>query len=335
METVLIAPDGALARFPFAALPGREPDTFLIEDMALATVPAPQLLGELLSAAKQPSNETSSPQLLMVGNVDFGKASPENTKPTSLLATRGGSLSSFAPLPGTATEIEAIQKVYQSQFKNPPTVLAAASATKGALQAQLANARWIHLATHGFFAPAERQSANSERADPLALDQEISSVAGWNPGLLSGIVLAGANQSGGEGGILTAAEVAALDLTQTELVVLSACETGLGRLAGGEGALGIQRAFHAAGVRTVLGSLWKVDDTATQILMTEFYRNHWEKKMSPLAALRAAQLALLNSTLDTSKLRGLTVEEPQTAQRATSARLSPRLWAAFVLSGSP
>src|SRR5205814_5061847 len=94
-----------------------------------------------------------------------------------------------------------------------------------------------------------------------------------NPLVLSGLVLAGANLpprpdslgiAQGDGGILTAEAVASLPLVNLELAVLSACETGLGEVAGGEGVFGLQRAFHLAGARTVIASLWKIDDTATQ-----------------------------------------------------------------------
>ena len=164
------------------------------------------------------------------------------------------------------------------------------------------------------------------------------STSGWNPGLLSGVVLAGVNRpldGSHDDGILTAAEVADMNLGNTQLVVLSACETGLGQMAGGEGALGLQRAFHVAGARTVLASLWKVDDQATQLLMTQFYDNLWSKNLPPLAAFRAAQLSLLNGTVDVSALRGLDSEDDKPEDGAAGKRLSPRLWAAFVLSGSP
>ena len=95
--------------------------------------------------------------------------------------------------------------------------------------------------------------------------------------------------------IKTAQEIAFLPLDRVELAVLSACQTGLGKVAGGEGLIGIQRAFQVAGVRTTVASLWKVDDQATRKLMELFYTNLLKKEMSHLDALRDAQLYILNN----------------------------------------
>ena len=110
-----------------------------------------------------------------------------------------------------------------------------------------------------------------------------------------------------------------------QLVVLSACETGLGQSAGGEGLLGLQRAFQAAGARTVVASLWKVPDAATRDLMERFYDNLWNKEMGKLESLREAQLWLLRER----GARGLDLI-PSTTQ---PKRLPAYYWAAFVLSG--
>jgi CHAT domain-containing protein len=150
----------------------------------------------------------------------------------------------------------------------------------------------------------------------------------------------------GEDGILTAEEIQSLDLRGTELVVLSACETGLGRSRLGQGVLGLQRAFHAAGASAVVASLWKVDDAATSVLMEHFYTNLWVKKMPKLEALRQAQLAVLN---DPGLVRsrpaelakrgiGETPEKLPDSGRvapryARDARSDPSRWAAFILSG--
>ena len=154
-------------------------------------------------------------------------------------------------------------------------------------------------------------------------------VTGFNPDLLSGLALAGANlqpEPGRDDGILTAQEIAFLPLNGVDTVVLSACETGLGNTAGGEGLISVQRAFQISGARTTLASFWKVNDVVTQRLMVRFYRNLWEKDMPRLDALREAQLYVLNNP---DAIRGASLEPDDQNQ----PRVSPRFWAAFTLSG--
>ena len=227
-------------------------------------------------------------------------------------------------------------------------------ATEQALREQAPQHRYLHLATHGFFAPPEIRSALAPRKP----DERLSSTAdlfgergvvGFNPLLLSGIVLAGANrppEADQDDGILTALDVLELDLSRVDLAMLSACETGLGEVAGGEGLLGLQRAFQIAGARTVVSSLWKVDDPATQALMSEFYRNLWERKLGKLESLRQAQISMLhNYDAKTGTFRGtvgpLKPALPAPSGKPKSAltnqsgdgRTPPFYWAAFVLSG--
>jgi CHAT domain-containing protein len=151
-------------------------------------------------------------------------------------------------------------------------------------------------------------------------------------------VFAGANSPQGDNkddGLLTADEIAFLPLNAVQLVILSACETGLGEVAGGEGVLGLQRAFQVSGAKTTISSFWSVDDDYTKLLMQEFYLNHEVKGLSKSDALRNAQLALLRKTLTTQSTedRGdkrLTKPTPDTPDSKT---LSPQFWAAFTLSG--
>ncbi len=163
---------------------------------------------------------------------------------------------------------------------------------------------WIlHMATHGFFLPDQWSDPTGEGPSPmvglLGGPDRLSGPLPENPLLRSGLALAGANTwlKGGslphdaEDGLLTAEDVSGLDLTATELVVLSACETGLGEIRTGEGVFGLRRAFILAGARTLVMSLWKVPDELTRRLMEEFYCRVLSRQ-GRAAALREAQLAL-------------------------------------------
>jgi CHAT domain-containing protein len=209
--------------------------------------------------------------------------------------------------------------------------------------------RYVHLATHGFFAPTTVRSALSEDkrggVETYQTGQDRK-IVGFNPGLLSGLVLAGANRSNNaelvadptatiaDDGIMSALEVASLDLHGVDLAVLSACETGLGQTAGGEGMLGLQRAFQVAGAKSTVTSLWSVDDAATQMLMTEFYKRLWDREhpVGKLEALRQAQLEMLRHYDPKSgQLRGIEIE--QVPEQNQTSGLSPKYWAAFELGG--
>ena len=139
-------------------------------------------------------------------------------------------------------------------------------------------------------------------------------------------------------GLVTAEETAALELSACHLAVLSACETGLGRVAGGEGVLGLQRAFHQAGARMVLSSLWRVEDEATWRLMLKFYPGLWKEKLSPIVALRKAQLSVVADDAGSADRRGPGPIVPSAARKkstTTQPSILPRSWAAWVISGSP
>lgn len=164
-----------------------------------------------------------------------------------------------------------------------------------------------------------------------------------NSDLLSCLALAGANgvgKAGPDDGLFTAADAGSLQLQGTELVVLSACSTGLGTTASGEGLLGLQRAFQIAGAKTTISTLWNVDDAATRQLMVRFYQNLWgEQKKSRLDALRDAQLFILNHPESITQNSGNRQggRRPPTVVTTNSGsdpgRTSPYYWAAPVLSG--
>ena len=154
------------------------------------------------------------------------------------------------------------------KLPKPPDVVerTGADANVAQLVKDLPTARWAHLATHGFFAaPESQEREHLFRPDDflMGVGGERRGAAARNPLTLSGLVLAGANQpTDADGGVLTGEAVAGLDLDDMDLAVLSACQTGLGEAADGEGVFGLQRAFHIAGAKNVVASLWKVDDEA-------------------------------------------------------------------------
>jgi CHAT domain-containing protein/Flp pilus assembly protein TadD len=328
ISTVFVSPDQDLARLPFAALPGSRPNCYLIEEIAIAVLPVAQFLPELV----KPTDKVGAPSLLVVGGVDYGS---DPGKPAggvrAATAARGGRATVWAPLPATREEVIAIKDSFEQAFPNGAVkALRAGQATEQAVRQLAGKHRWLHLATHGFFTPPVPKTAGADRG-PVGFDDARRAAVLQHPGLQSGIVLAGANRPPAEGqddGILTALEVSHLDLRRAELVVLSACETGLGQAAGGEGLLGLQRAFQVAGARTVVASLWAVDDDATRKLMVQCYEHWWERKKGKLAGLVEAQRWLLREGVR----RGL-VREDEAPKNARPPRTPPYYWAAFVLSG--
>ena len=329
VKVVLVSPDGPLNGLPWAALPASKQGTFLVHEYAFAVVPVPQLLPELLRGKPRLANQ--QPSLMLAGGIDFGEA---NTRDQETPAGKLPPVPVYRPLAGTESEVNDLEKRFRRTFPQapPPLVLGEDQATKQAILAALAAApahRFLHLATHGFFAGESESSIllAEQRAARQGADlRRLAGVAGRHPGLLSGLVFAGVNRSDRrpEETILTALEAADLELGQVELVVLSACNTGRGQVAGGEGVLGLQRAFQLAGARSVVASLWRVPDEETHQLMREFYRRVWSDTPVPrVEALRQAQLWMLENW----KPRG-GLERP-----APQGPPPPYVWAAFVLSG--
>ena len=249
VKVVLVSPDGPLHGLPWAALPGSHPGTFLVHEYAFAVVPVPQLLPELLRGKPRLANQ--QPSLLLAGGIDFGQ---ENARDAGAPAGKLPPVPVYRPLAGTESEVNDLEKRFRRTFPQapPPLVLGEDQATKQAILAAAPAHRFLHLATHGFFA-GESESSILLAEQRAALQRGdlrlLAGVAGRHPGLLSGLVFAGVNRSDRrpEETILTALEAAELDLGQVELVVLSACNTGRGQVAGGEGVLGLQRAFQLAG----------------------------------------------------------------------------------------
>jgi len=265
--------------------------------------------------------------LALAGGIDYDAELGEETRARLDAATppleagadpsRAG-LAGFLPLPGTAEETAAIAKLYAGVSEREATVLTAASATKAALHAAAPRTRFLHVATHGWFASESFKSQLDTLAERGARDpwQRVEeTLTGFAPETLCGLALAGANRGkdalGRVPGILTAEELATFDLRNCELAVLSACETNVGIRRAGQGIQSLQTALHAAGARTAITSLWKVDDAATRRLFELFYAKLWRSKLGKADALWQAKMAL----------------------RAEGH--PPRDWAGWVLSGDP
>ncbi|MEM8602866.1 MAG: CHAT domain-containing tetratricopeptide repeat protein [Cyanobacteria bacterium P01_H01_bin.121] len=296
-QHLLISPDGNTNSIPFGALLDAE-QRYLVETHELVYLSSGRDLLRLQTS--QPSQQ----QPLIVANPSYAQQ-PQNTSSftvaqASTQTTRGAgdrnlraagyNLFDWSPLPATAPEAQAI-----GQFLGvDPYTETQATET---LIKQTPGPEILHLATHGFF---QAQAAAQDTFE--------------NPLLHSGLVFAGANnptQNAGDDGILTALEISGLDLRGTQLVVMSACETGLGEIESGEGVYGLRRAFTLAGAESQVMSLWQVDDNATKELMIYFYEN-LQAGQGRAEALRQAQLTL--------------------AQNPTYA--DPIYWAAFIPVGN-
>jgi len=214
----------------------------------------------------------------------------------------------FPPLPGTAGEAKALKAILP-QGK----VLTGEQATKTALQQ--ANApRILHIATHGFFLKDEKPGPSNSRSIGLTVINRVSPENGVlvDPLLRSGLALAGANLHGenGDNGVLTAKEAAGLNLWGTKLVVLSACDTGVGEVKNGDGVYGLRRALVLSGSETQVMSLWPVSDIGTRDLMIAYYQG-LQRGEGRSAAMRDVQLRMLRSP----------------------TRRHPYYWASFIQSG--
>jgi MYXO-CTERM domain-containing protein len=307
-KSLVIAPDGELNLVPFAALADESGD-FLVRRFTFTYLSSGRDLLRL--ADRTPS--AGGPVILANPKYDAGAPAGGAPKPGSRgLSADDLSRMRFPPLPGTQAEADAIGPLLPGA-----TVLTGAQATKAALRA-LHGPSVLHVATHGFALPNASDDAEAGKGrrglelvvEPRARKAHVQLDARYR----SGIALAGANtRSAGGDGVLTALEASGLDLGGTRLVVLSACETGVGDVQRGEGVYSLRRAFVEAGAETQVMSLWQVDDRATTTLMSGYYKRLFRDGLGRSEALREQQIAMLG--------------EASTAH--------PFYWASFTVSGDP
>ena len=288
---ILIAPDGTLNVVPFSALVDDKGD-FLVKKLTFTYLTSGRDLLRISAKTKAQGGGV----IIADPSFDSTGKPAKASDSTGSRGMRSLELSSLTwpRLPGTAKEADAVAKTWHGL-----KVLRGADATESAVKA-IHGPKILHLATHGFFLPDEppppsqdnRGGAPAAAMMPQQQESPISEIR-ENPLLRSGLALAGANklESGDEDGILTALEASGLDLEGTKLVVLSACETGVGKVTNGDGVYGLRRALVIAGAESLVMSLWQVDDEATKDLMVGYYAR-LAKGESRSSALRDVQLDL-------------------------------------------
>jgi CHAT domain-containing protein/Tfp pilus assembly protein PilF len=317
---LLLSPDSQLNLIPFAALVD-DNNQYLLETYTITYLSTGRDLRrlQLTAPSQQPPILFANPNYDLPGDpnsiqllANLGNLA-QLPPPSSTSATSSGNRGSlnitltFNSLLNTEDEAAAIAPLFPNS-----TIISQSQATENVLK-RLDSPNILHIATHGFFleiVPPEPSDDSPLLGDsnPLRSRPEHQE----NPLLRSGLALAGFNlrQSGNEDGVLTAMEVAGLRLRGTQLVVLSACKTGVGDTATGEGVYGLRRAFAISGAKTQVMSLWSVETDATQHLMTEYYKRLAQGEERG-EALRQVQLEML---------RGDTFQHPD-------------FWAAFLPSG--
>jgi len=254
---------------------------------------------ELLRAR---SHDEGSDELTALGAADFGPSDRPAAAAGADADIRAWN-PTFAALPAAEAEVRGIAAQFHATRPGGPAAVLAlgGDAQRELLLRRAPETGWLHIATHGWFAPHSVRAwtddpAQESEAVRGALGGAGARVLGMSPMLLCGIALAGANAApdatGRVPGLLTAEELAAADLSNCRLAVLSACESGVGPRRAGQGVASLQRALHMAGARNALTSVWKVPDDATRELMLEFYRRIWVLQEPRHQALWEAKRAL-------------------------------------------
>lgn len=342
-QRVYVVPDGSLSLINWTALPVG-PNGYLIEKGPLI-----HYLSTERDLVQEADTRTGLGGVLLLGGPDFDSAPAEEVAGAQLAAAGQGRESPdatqyrglhascvdfdrvrFRPLPGTLEEVRRIaQRVRVAQRAGGATdssvvLLLGDRASESGFRARARGMNTIHLATHGFVLSGECPSAadESRAIGAVAFDETpvVAAPTGDVPLRLSGLALAGANRratapTGADDGILTSEEIATLDLSSVQWAVLSACDTGVGDPRAGEGVFGVRRAFQLAGARTLIMSLWSIDDQATCAWMDRLYELRLAGKMDTAECVREASLSVLRD------------------RRAKGESTHPFYWGGFVAVG--
>lgn len=311
ITTVYVSPDGIYNQVNLNTLYNADSKKYLLEEKDI------HLLTSLRDLADLKQSKFKKPEYsVLVGNPKFDyDISKLNNKQdnnmSAAVATRGAYGFVLSELPGTKEEVEVIRSTMEKNVVRS-LLLTEENANERDIK-KIKNPDVLHIATHGFF-------LEDPKEEDLTGYAKVEKEYYKNPMMRSGIFFSGANRtyeintanisglSEFEDGMLTAYEAMNMSLDKTELVVLSACETGLGKVKNGEGVYGLQRAFKLAGAKSIIMSLWPVSDDATKDLMISFYSS-WIRTGNLYAAFKEAQLEVKK-------------KYPQ-----------PYYWGAFILSG--
>ena len=337
---ILLVPDGSLHAVNFAALP------IGLEDYLIEKGPLLHYLSAERDLLSSEDRSARGAGLLALGDPSFDETSlfaslsPESQPKRGLLARIKSTFSfrgthsgcedfnklNFKPLPATHKEIDEVSPIWKGSKDREGAVLKLTGAMANETEFKMAapGKRILHLATHGFFleknCPSAIDPSDEQRGPGIADQGNLPPVTGENPLLLTGLALAGANHRDVAGpeeddGILTAEEVATLNLAGVDLVVLSACDTGIGVIRAGEGVFGLRRAFRLAGAQTLITSLWPVEDEVSLQWMKELYKALFRKGLDVAESVYEASLVLLRK------------------QRRGRESTHPFYWAGFIASG--
>ncbi|MBK9109760.1 MAG: CHAT domain-containing protein [Saprospiraceae bacterium] len=321
VKKIYFSPSGILHRLNFSAIPTADGKT-LSDRFELVE------MGSTRQLVIRTQIKIANNDVILFGGIQFEKDSASQN--TELFQTsqfrgelyfalvdstlRGGT---WNYLVGTEQEVNSIEKILQTAGMNT-TLKKGSTATEEAFKQigvnNSASPRILHIATHGYFFPDPKN--NSQESVVRSHTEPVFKMSD-HPMLRSGLIMAGGNAAwqgkqtleGREDGILTAYEISQMNLSNTELVVLSACETGLGDIQGNEGVYGLQRAFKIAGAKYLIMSLWQVPDKQTSLLMTTFYKKWLENKMTIPDAFHAAQKELREIGLDPYQWAGFVLVE--------------------------